>query len=167
MSAIKTSSTTSKVWWKKLQIGKKNWTVLLRIYIGFFLLHLSLGKFTASYVGEFSRTVSSWAYSSSFEWYRDFLNQYVIPHVKFFAYLTAIGEFYVGIALILGFLTGLAAILGLILNLAYYLGISEGEVLWNYSTMIVCLLVIFFSGAGRVFGLDKYLSKKILFKYLV
>lgn len=151
----------------KGQPGGKNWLAILRIYIGAYFLHSSLDKFTASYISEFSRLIGRWAHDSSFEWYKALLDQYVLPHAKFFAYFTAIGEFCIGIALILGFLSGLAAIFGVGVYANYYLGTSTGDALWNYATIILCLAVIFFTGAGRTLGLDKYLSKKIHFKYIV
>lgn len=147
--------------------GGRKWLAILRIYLGAYFIHQSLGKFTASYIGEFSRMVSRWSHDASFAWYRTFLDQYVAPHSKFFAYATAVGEFYVGVALLVGFLSGLAAILGLAVYLNYTLGNFHSETLWNYSTIMMCLLVILFTGAGRVMGLDKYLARKILFKYLV
>ena len=142
----------------------KNWLVLLRIFLGAYFINDSWGHFTAPYVNEFSRMVTHWAHDSSFEWYRNFLSQYVVEHAKFFAYCTAIGEFFTGVSLILGLLTGLGVMIGVVLNINYFLG--DGGI-WNYGLLVICLLVIMFNGAGRVFGFDKYLSKKILIKYLV
>ncbi|MBI1871721.1 MAG: DoxX family protein [Chlamydiae bacterium] len=147
--------------------GKTTWLALLRIYMGAYFIHTSIDKFTASYLGEFSRLVSRWAHHTNFAWYEGFLNNYVLPHAKFFAYLTAIGEFYVGLSLILGFLSGLAAIFGILLYINYYLGEGSPEEVWRFGMILVNLFVIVVTGAGRVFGLDKFLSKKILFKYIV
>jgi uncharacterized membrane protein YphA (DoxX/SURF4 family) len=151
----------------KLDSGGKNWLAILRIFIGAYFIHTSLDKFTASHLGEFSRQVSRWAHDTPYEWYKGFLNQYIAPHSKFFAYLTACGEFYIGVTLLIGFISGLAVILGVLLHANYFLGSSFSDQLWNHGLMIVCLLVILFTSAGRIFGLDKYLSKKILIKYLV
>lgn len=147
--------------------GGKSWLAILRIYIGAYFIHSSLDKFTASYINEFSKVLGRWAHDSAFEWYRDFLGHYVVPHAKFFAYVTAIGEFAVGVMLIVGLLSGLAAILGVFLYANYYLGEGNGSIISNWVTIMICLLVILFTGAGRIFGFDKYLSKKILFKYIV
>lgn len=145
----------------------KNWLAILRIFIGAYFIHTSLDKFTASYLGEFSRQVSRWAQDTPYEWYKGFLSHYIAPHSKFFAYLTACGEFYIGITLLIGFLSGLAVILGVLLHANYFLGSSFSDQFWDYGLMMICLLVILFTGAGRIFGFDKYLSKKILIKYLV
>lgn len=147
--------------------GGKNWLALLRIFVGAYFIHSSLDKFTASYIGEFTRMVGRWSHDSSFEIYRNFVSHYVAPHAKFFAYFTAIGEFYVGITLVIGFLSGLAALVGIFFYINYFLGGSEGNALWTVAHVTISLLVIFFTKAGRNWGLDKYLSKKILFKHLV
>jgi thiosulfate dehydrogenase [quinone] large subunit len=146
--------------------GKK-WLAILRIYLGAFFLSGSLEKFTTSYIGEFSRMASRWAHDSSFEMYRNFLDQWVLPHAKFYAYFTAIGEFCVGVSLLFGILSGLGVILGVLIYINYLLGSDEKEVIWRSSHVIVSLFVVLFTKAGRVFGFDKYLAKKILFKYLV
>ncbi len=145
----------------------KNWLAILRIFMGAYFIHTSLSKFTASYLGEFSRMVSRWAHDSSFELYRNFISHFIVPHAKFFAYFTAIGEFYIGLTLIIGFLSGLSALLGIFLYLNYYLGGSEGDLMWQTGHVIISLLLVLFTKAGRVLGFDKYLSKKILFKYIV
>ena len=145
----------------------KNWLAILRIFIGAYFIHSSLDKFTTSYVGEFSRLVAKWAHDTPYDWYKGFLNQYIVPHSKIVAYLTACGEFYIGVTLLIGLLSGLAVILGILLYINYFLGTDVSDQRWNYATMIICLLVVLFTGAGRIFGFDKYLSKKILIKYLV
>lgn len=146
--------------------GRK-WLAILRIYLGAFFLYGSLGKFTTSYIGEFSRMAGGWAHNSSFEMYRTFLDQWVLPHAKFYAYFTAIGEFCVGISLLFGILSGLGVILGVLIYSNHLLGSDEKEVIWHSGHVVVSLLVILFTKAGRIFGFDKYLAKKILFKYLV
>ncbi|MBI1884191.1 MAG: DoxX family protein [Chlamydiae bacterium] len=145
----------------------KTWISLLRIYLGAYFIHASLGKFTASYIGEFAHLVARWEHNSPYIWYQLFLNHCIAPHAKFFAYFTAIGEFYVGISLVIGFLSGLAALFGILLYANYYLGSQGGESLWHSGLMMVSLLAMLFTNAGRTLGLDKYLSKKILIKYLV
>ena len=161
------SSGSSESSGSKGESGKTNWLAILRVYLGAYFLHASIGKFTTSYLGEFSRTLSRWAHDSSFDAYRLFLNHWVVPHAKFFAYFTAIGEFYVGVALIIGFLSGLAAMFGIFFYGNYYLGSGGGDEVWILGLVIVCLFTVLFTGAGRIWGIDKHLSKKILFKYLV
>jgi uncharacterized membrane protein YphA (DoxX/SURF4 family) len=162
-----TKSSETNVGSSKTGPSGRNWLAILRIFIGAYFIHSSLDKFTASYIGEFSRLVAKWAHDTPYDWYEGFLNQCIVPHSKFFAYLTACGEFYVGVTLLIGFLSGLAVILGVLLYANYFLGSGSTDQLWNYASIMISLLVVMFTGAGRIFGCDKYLSKKILIRYLV
>ncbi|MDP3980064.1 MAG: DoxX family protein [Chlamydiota bacterium] len=148
--------------------SKSVWLAVMRIYIGAYFIHASLLKFSNSYINGLGVMLKSWASSTNFQWYQQFLHEQIIPHAKFFAFLTAIGEFCVGIALLLGILSGLAAMFGLLMNINYFFATSwQGPASQCANlTFIVCELVIIFTGAGRTMGFDKYLSKKILIRYL-
>ena len=148
--------------------SKSFWLAVLRIYIGTYFIHASLLKFSNSYINGLGLMLKDWATHTNFHWYQQFLYEHVIPNAKFYAFLTAIGEFCVGVALLVGLLSGLAAMFGLLLNLNYFFASAwQGPASQCANlTFIVCELVIIFTGAGRTLGFDKYLSKKILIKYL-
>src|SRR5256712_3117184 len=91
--------------------------------------------------------------------FRDFLQNTVIPHSHVFAQLTAFGEVAVGLGLTAGFLTTLAAGIGLFLVVNYGLAVQwQGSAQQGFHYMlIVSLVVILAARAGRYWGLDGWL----------
>src|SRR2546425_5858856 len=91
--------------------------------------------------------------------FRDFLQNTVIPHSQVFAQLTAFGEVAVGLGLTCGFLTALAAGLGLFLVANYGLaGQWQGSAQQGFHYMlIVGLGVVLSPRAGRYWGLGGWL----------
>ncbi len=150
--------------------GRRTWIALLRIYIGICFIYFSSDKLAQSYFNGMAGTLRDFASSCQYPWYKDFLIDFAIPNAKLFAFLTCSGELLVGIALVLGFITGLTSMIGIILNLNYYWatsGIDSSSVHFMNLTFIACQLVFIFTCAGRTLGVDKFLAKKILFKYLL
>ncbi|MFC3958330.1 DoxX family protein [Halovivax cerinus] len=70
------------------------------------------------------------------------------------------GEVLIGLGLLVGALTRLAAFWGAFMMLTFYLGnweVSHGYINGDFAYMLVFLSVAAF-GAGRIFGLDRYLE---------
>ena len=83
----------------------------------------------------------------------------VVPHVAIFAKLVVIGEIYIGVALVIGLTTRLATCIALFLLLNFMC--AKGAVPWGPGidqSDIVLALIILFSDAGRIFGIDKLLA---------
>ncbi|MFC1667976.1 DoxX family membrane protein [Chlamydiota bacterium] len=151
-------------------VEKKRWIAIMRIYLGFFFLISSLDKFKSAYFDKlFLAHVRSAAANTTILWFKDFLTNIVGPRYKFFAFLNAAGEFVVGLALIFGFIAGLFSIIAILIRLAHFLGsMALAPVILNTNLIyIIALLVLIGSCSGRTWGMDKHLSKKILFKYLL
>jgi thiosulfate dehydrogenase (quinone) large subunit len=91
----------------------------------------------------------------TYGWYRNFLQMLIDNQANgWFAYVIAIGEFMVGIALILGAFTAIAALFGAFMNLNYMLaGDAGANPVLFFSAL---LLVLAWRNAGYV-GLDRWL----------
>ncbi|MBI4526348.1 MAG: DoxX family protein [Deltaproteobacteria bacterium] len=139
--------------------------VILRLYIGYYLLYQGIRKFQRDFphgdwitkqIGELDKV-------DLYPWYESFLMNYVIPHRELFGYLVMYGEILVGVCLLLGLLTRFSSIVGLFMLLNYYFGpgmARGGAVLGQQQTFIVCFIVLLLSGPGRTLGLDGVLFRR-------
>ncbi|MEI7025476.1 DoxX family membrane protein [Paenibacillus sp. y28] len=86
-------------------------------------------------------------------WYAGFLESFVLPNAKIFAYMVAFGELLVGLGLILGLLTGIAAFFGAIMNVSFLFAgtLSTNPLLFILATW----LVLAWKNAGW-YGLDRW-----------
>jgi len=146
---------------------------LLRIVVGAWFLKAVWTKLTLAHVagvvpypavsprflGFHPKRVAEFAADNPIGWYKDFLQDTVLPHAKLFATLQAYGEVAVGIGLVLGLFTGLAALIGLVLAVSFGLAtqwMSFGQ--QGFHVLLITSMVIFLmTGAGRLWGLDQLL----------
>jgi thiosulfate dehydrogenase [quinone] large subunit len=86
-------------------------------------------------------------------WYANFLEHFVLPNAKVFAYMVAFGEVLVGLGLIFGLLTGIAAFFGAIMNVSFLFAgtLSTNPLLFILATW----LVLAWKNAGW-YGLDRW-----------
>ena len=107
------------------------------------------------------KRVAEFAAGNPVGWYKDFLEQTVLPHASLFATLQAYGEVAVGIGLVLGLLTGLTALVGLFLAVNFGLAtqwMSFGQ--QGFHVLLTTSMLIFLvTRAGRVWGLDGLLVR--------
>jgi thiosulfate dehydrogenase [quinone] large subunit len=91
----------------------------------------------------------------SYDWYRDFLS-YMLRHQAYtwFAWVIALGETAIGIALIIGVLTGFAALAGVFLTFNFQLA---GAASVNPLLFIVALLIAFGWKVAGWIGVDRWL----------
>ena len=138
--------------------NSKQWLfVLARVYLGISFLFSDHGNAQPNELAGFLK----YALKNGYGWYQNVLNTFVIPHGSTFGTLIVIAEIYVGIALVLGFTTRVAASVALFLLLNYLC--AKGALPWGPGidqSDIVLALIILFSDAGRVFGIDKLLARR-------
>ena len=140
------------------RIGKRQWLFLLaRVYLGVTFLFSDHGNARPDELEGFLK----FALKNGYSWYQSFLNSVVMPHSSTFGTLVVIAEWYVGFALILGFTTRLATCVVLFLLFNYLC--AKGSVPWgpgiDQSDMILGIIILF-SDAGRIFGIDKIASAR-------
>ena len=139
------------------------WPVaFLRAGIGVLFLLAGLGKF--EHIGHWPEGVLGFlnnAEKTAFPFYSGFIRVEKV-HYELFAWLVALGEVAVGVALTLGAFTRLAALVGAFMVCNYWF--AKGADFWDPAghddLYIMVFLVLMFTGAGRVLGLDYFLSKK-------
>ena len=108
------------------------------------------------------KRVAEFAAGNPIGWYKDFLEQTVLPNAALFATLQAWGEVAVGIGLTLGLATRLTALVGLYLAVNFGLAtqwMSSGQ--QGFHVLLVTSMIIFIgAGAGRAWGLDALLLRR-------
>src|SRR5262249_31897014 len=151
------------------------WLALLRIVAGAWFLKavwtkLALGlawgvlpypTVSPRFIGFHPKRVAEFAAGNPIGWYKDFLEQTVLPNAALFATLQGWGEVAGGIGLTLGFLTRLTALVGLYLAVNFGLAsqwMSFGQ--QGFHLLLVTSMVIFIgAGAGREWGFDAWLLR--------
>jgi uncharacterized membrane protein YphA (DoxX/SURF4 family) len=100
---------------------------VVRILTGALFVAEGLSKITGGFVrGEFAGSARRMA-TATFPFWKRFLEAVVLPHASVFAWLVALGELAVGLALLAGFLTRTAAAAGALLMLSIVLGAARPE----------------------------------------
>lgn len=110
-----------------LDCGAMRGAAVVRILTGVLFLAEGLSKITGGFVrGEFSGHARRMA-GATFPFWKRFLEAVVLNHASAFAWLIALGELALGLALIAGFLTRTAAAAGAFLMLSIVLGAARPE----------------------------------------
>jgi uncharacterized membrane protein YphA (DoxX/SURF4 family) len=154
----------------KRMVAPEAWIVVLRIVVGAWFVKavwtkLALGflagvipypAVSPRFLAFHPKRVAEFAAGNPIGWYKDYLENTVMPNASLWATLQAYGEVAVGIGLALGFLTGLSALVGLYLSLNFGLAsqwMSPGQ--QGFHVMLVtAMIVLLATRAGRLFGLD-------------
>jgi thiosulfate dehydrogenase (quinone) large subunit len=154
-------------------IHADRWVALLRIVVGVWFVKAVWTKFTLAYLWDaipypvvsprflafHPKRIAEFAAGNPVGWYKDFLEDTVLPNSRLFATLQTFGEAAVGLGLILGLLTGLTALVGLFLSLNYGLAsqwMSFGQ--QGFHVLLVTSMIVFLGArAGRVWGIDAWL----------
>ena len=152
------------------------WLAVLRIVVGAWFLKVVWTKLTVEFawgvvpylavsprfLGFQPKRVAEFANGNPVVWYKQFLEDTVLPHAGLFAHLQAYGEAVVGLALLLGLCVGLTALIGLFLTLNYGLAtqwMSFGQ--QGFHVLLITSMIIFLGArAGRVWGLDGLILRK-------
>jgi uncharacterized membrane protein YphA (DoxX/SURF4 family) len=106
-----------------------------------------------------------------FPWFKHYLDLVIAPvqGTTLFSPLLTVAPLLLGVSLVLGLFTRTSTLLGVLMLLNIYLvkfhDLTEGGMLF-YQMQMVLLLVLFFAGAGRVFGVDAlFWRNRMLAKY--
>jgi thiosulfate dehydrogenase [quinone] large subunit len=140
--------------------------LIIRLYVGYEWIMAGIGKIgNPAWTGENAGTALSGFISGALQktagahpdvqgWYGAFLQNFVLPNVRVFSYVVAIGETLVGIALILGIFTGIAAFFGTFMNLNYLL---SGAVSTNPILLVLALFLVLAWRTAGWWGLDRWI----------
>jgi len=156
-------------------LGTQGWIALLRIVVGAWFLKAVWTKLTIAsvwgiplpavsqrFIGFQPKRVAEFAAGNPVGWYKDFLENIVLPNAALFAKFQTYGEVAIGIGLILGFCVGLTALVGLFLTVNYGLAtqwMSFGQ--QGFHVMLVTsMIVLLGSRAGRAWGADGLILRR-------
>jgi thiosulfate dehydrogenase [quinone] large subunit len=144
------------------------WLAFIRIGVGLVFLTQSIDKLLVKPRGPQDQTMGNWltdperlrgiltgAARGTDPIYAAFLQGVAIPNAGVFSYLITIGELLVAVSLILGLLTRLGGFAGafIMLNTMWMKGfLANGG--WTDRLMLLLVLVMAFTAAGYVLGLD-------------
>lgn len=101
--------------------------------------------------------------------FREFMQDYVVPNAEMFAQIVRVSELALGIALILGLLTNPAALGSIVLSISIMLsqggvrlgsGLASPEFLTINLLLALLSLVILLSPAAKAFSVDSGLAKR-------
>ena len=152
------------------------WLAVLRIVVGLYFVKSVVTKMSVVMVGGavpvpavsarwldvMPKIVTRQASENPLAFYKDFLENTVLPNSSLFAQLTAWGETVVGIGLTLGLLTGLASLVGMFLVVNYGLAtqwMTPGQQGFHL-VLLFLMLAFFFARAGRIWGVDAWLARR-------
>jgi uncharacterized membrane protein YphA (DoxX/SURF4 family) len=152
-------------------IHSERWVVVLRVVVGAWFVKAVWTKFTLGFLWDVipypavsprflafhPKRVAEFAAGNPVGWYKEFLEETVLPNSRVLATLQTFAEAAVGFGLILGLLTGLTALVGLFLCLNYGLAsqwMSFGQ--QGFHVLLVTSMIVFLCArAGRTWGLDR------------
>ena len=99
----------------------------------------------------------------TFEFYKNFLHDVVLPNFNTFGYITFLTEISLGISLLLGLFTVLGGMGGALFQFNIMLGAYSvpHEWYWVWPLLIVPHLVFAHCRAGRTLGIDRLLSHQL------
>ncbi|MBI3989905.1 MAG: DoxX family membrane protein [candidate division NC10 bacterium] len=159
------------------------WIACLRIVVGVWFLKGVLTKLRWSSIAGFlplptvserwinflPKKLAEFASENPIGWYKTFLVDLAIPNADVFAFLTAFGETGVGLGLTLGLLTPLSALVGLLIMAHYFLAsFWMGFCQQGFHILLIASMVAFFgSRAGRTWGLDGWLARRVPSRFLL
>jgi thiosulfate dehydrogenase [quinone] large subunit len=132
------------------------WVVLIRVAVGLVWLRSGIPKLLGREYLDYREKLERFISGNPYPWYRRFLQDQILPHSLPAGYFFVAAEVLLGLALVLGLFTTPAALIGSFFNLNFRLAAgwsSPSNPPLNY-LMIVCQLLIVFSGAGDHLSLD-------------
>lgn len=135
---------------------------LVRIVTGVLFVAEGYGKISGRFVrGGFAASAAAMR-AEAWPFWRSFLMSVVLPHAAVFAWVIALGELALGIALLVGLWTRIAALAGALLMLTILLGQSyvsgspwAGWITAGLTTKFALLLLLLIAAVGHgAWGLD-------------
>jgi len=134
-----------------------------RFYLGAIFAIAAYEKIVSphGYVGAVQAFLVGPSLASAPAWYTSFVSTAVLPHISLFASLAVGAEICIAISLLFGLLTRLGAAVAIYLLINYMF--AKGSAVWNPASNdaadIMLAYVVVMSGPGRIFGIDKFLSR--------
>jgi len=140
-------------------------TWLVRVLIGCMWFESMLWKLPLPVSGGLQYWVEQMATRAAFEFHRQFVTDFLIPHLYLFGPLVFLAELTFAVSLILGLGVRLVSAIAILFVLHLWLGIYQpgSPEEWSWSYMFLAMLMFLFSlyAAGRSLGLDAWLRRRV------
>jgi uncharacterized membrane protein YphA (DoxX/SURF4 family) len=122
--------------------------------------------------GGFQQYLQGYIQTEAVSFYRPFLAHIVLPHAVFFGYVVGILELWIAASLVVGLCVRATSVIGALfmlnLALASWWAPGHGVALWRYFgteldtiPLLFLFLIFFATGAGKTWGLDGALRKRL------
>jgi uncharacterized membrane protein YphA (DoxX/SURF4 family) len=102
---------------------------------------------------------------AAFEFHRDFIKDFVLPHLAIFGPFVFLAELVFAASMILGFAVRAVSVLAIIYVLQLWLGIyrpaEPAEWPWEYIFLAMVMFMFALDAAGRCLGLDAWLRRNL------
>lgn len=154
----------------------ERWLAVLRIAVGLWFAKAVFTKLSVTLVWGFlpiptasdrwtavmPMLVARYAEGNPVGFFRDFMQDTVIPNGQLFAQLTAFGEVAAGLGLVFGCWTTVAAGIGLFLVVNYGLAVQwQGSAQQGFHYLLIATLVVLLAArAGRIWGVDGWIRAR-------
>ena len=93
------------------------------------------------------------------------LDNIIIPNIQVFGWIVWLAEFWIFLSMLLGFLTRLGAIVSIGVSAQLFISLANiprpYEWEWSYGTIILLSIALLGAVAGRFFGLDAWVRKRL------
>ncbi len=147
------------------------WLAVLRIMMGLIFLttwfaNLQKGFYTPDGLQNFFTHVYPQAHNPIVP-YAAFIQNILLPSRAIFAPFQLVGELTLGVLLLAGLFTPVAGILGAFFLFNIFLATYGAEWPWTYLNLIVVCIAIAATHAGRSFGIDASLARRMQSSRLV
>ena len=140
-------------------------TWFARVLIGCMWFEGMLWKLPLPVSGGLQYWVEQMGKRAAFEFHREFVTNFIIPHLNLFNPLVFLAEFAFAISLILGLGVRLASAIAILFVLNLWLGIylpgTPEEWSWSYIFLAMLMLLFSLYAAGRSLGLDAWLRRHV------
>jgi len=134
--------------------------LLLRLSISYIWLSAGISKFlNREFISSFSITIETFAKNTPYDFYANFLKQYIIPNSSIFSQLTVWGEILTGVAFLLGFPMVVAALAGILMNINYFFVATNTPSQFINILLIFSQFAVYATGAGSIWGLSAKINK--------
>ena len=135
---------------------------ILRLYLGWEFFATAWTRYQGDYLTQprLVSAITEWGPASAApDWYKDFLDQIVVPHWQIFAYCVVYFGFLVGLSYLLGFFVRPVSVIAAIVSLNFVYN-SPPEAVELHKLHVALFLILAWIGAGRCLGLDYFFYKR-------
>jgi uncharacterized membrane protein YphA (DoxX/SURF4 family) len=140
-------------------------TLFIRVLTGCMWFQGMLWKLPLPASGGLQYWTEQMATRAAFEFHREFVTSFLLPHRYLFGPLVFLAELFFSVSLILGFAVRLAGVLAILFVLHLWLGIyrpgDPAEWTWSYLFLAFLMFLFVLHSAGRSLGLDALLRREV------